>query len=674
MNLEELRSKIGSPEKLTVSNIEKMFEGHSLLGYAYLSLFSTDYLILDKAIQAFKLAGHRLPGLAACMEIAQNYNFPIFYYNALKAIGWDSWGSYEKWYSSVGYEKFEPPEDNIPYYPELPNLQDWCEKGGIQLVSELQRRSRGMDRKSEVLLVRDKDGKFKILKEVVNYRLGPFQDILNEDETLSQVSHLPFIPRFYGRTDVSGTPFLRKSYMYGHLLSSFKLPLDRGEVEVLLHGLAMNLKILLNTSGLLFLDISPSNIIIQHEDGPGFLDLGLSRFLEHGKKEIPVLMSQPRYTAPETGLYMKASEKSVVYQLGLLGYRLLIGNHPFDLFPGPRGDIVNESLRCLWPIIALSDLSVGSEFGIIKEMLNPNPEKRPNFEECVRGLESKAFFPNNPIKMNVNFPVPNPKKNCILFPARMGIPHRGHIQYMSHLLNLGYKLIISIQRSYTITERDPIPKWMVMKMVAQSLFDMGYSKDYFKIFLTPFYETNQEMALHFNMLPGREAGREDVIAIASSNPRVHSFFPGMPRIEQADVLGYENEEFIVRSWGETLRNSVVKGDKACFDIFAATGVEKILSFEELRAIYMKNPVTVPVKSVRAYLYVSEKDNYFSQVEWYSNPEEALVDGLISLGQKCELLDLYSKNSRVLFNGQERFIVYDRTEPNDGNVKIYFKMI
>jgi serine/threonine protein kinase len=675
MNIQELRSKIGSPEKLTISNIESLFKGHSLLGYAYLSLFSTDYLILYKAIEAFKSAGHRLPGLAACMEIAQNYNFPTFYYKALKALGWDSWGSFDKWFSSVGHEKFEPPEDNVCYQPELPNLHEWCEKEGIQFVSQLQKRSRGMDRKSEVILIRDKDGKYKILKEIVNYRLGPFQDFLNEDETLKRLPHLPFIPRFYGRVDISGIPFLRRSYMYGHPLSRF-VNFNKGDVEVLLHRLALNLDTLLGTSRLLFLDVSPSNIIVQHEDGPGFLDLGLSRFLEQGKKEIPVLMSQPRYTAPETGMYMNASEKSVVYQLGLLGYRLLTGNHPFDLFPGPRvygrsqSKIVNESLRCLWPIMALSDLSVGDECGIIKDMLSPCPEKRPSFKDCARGFESKAFFPNNPIKMDVHFPVPDPKKNCILFPARMGIPHRGHIQYMSHLLNFGYKLIISIQRSYTITERDPIPKWLVMKMVAQSLMDQGYSTDCFKIFLTPFYETDKEMATHFDMLPGRE----DIVAIASSNPEVHSFFPDLPCIEQADVLGHEGGEFTVRSWGETLRNSVVKGEKENYDIFAATGVEKILSFEELRAMYMQSPVTVPVKSVTAYLGVSEKDRYFSGVERYSNPEETLVKGLVSMGLSCELLDLYSKNSRVLFKGQERFFVYEKTEPNDGNVKIYFKMI
>jgi hypothetical protein len=452
--------------------------------------------------------------------------------------------------------------------------------------------------------------------------------------------------------------------MYGHSLSRFT-NLDRGDIEVMLHGLALNLKILLSTSRLLFLDISPSNIIIQHEDGPGFLDLGLSRFLEHSKKEIPVLMSQPRYTAPETGLYMKASEKSVVYQLGLLGYRLLTGNHPFDLFPGPRGDIVNESLRCLWPIMALSDLSVGDEFGIIKEMLNPIPEKRPNFEDCAKGFESRVFYlyPNNPIKMNVDFSIPDQKKNCILFPARMGIPHRGHIQYMSH------KLIVSIQRSYTITERDPIPKWLVMKMVAQSLLDQGYSKDCFKIFLTPFYETNKEMAMHFAMMPGRE----DIIAIASSNTEVRELFPDLPCIEQEDVLGYEGEEFVVRSWGEALRNNVVRGEKENFDIFAATGVEKILSFKELQAMYMQSPVTVPVKSVTAYLNVSQKDNFFSKVGRYSNPEETLVKCMISLGQKCELLDLYSMNSRILFNGQERFIAYEKTESNNGDVKIYFRM-
>jgi hypothetical protein len=39
MNIQELRLKIGSPENLTISNIEKIFEGKSLLGYAYKFVF-----------------------------------------------------------------------------------------------------------------------------------------------------------------------------------------------------------------------------------------------------------------------------------------------------------------------------------------------------------------------------------------------------------------------------------------------------------------------------------------------------------------------------------------------------------------------------------------------------------------------------------------------------------
>lgn len=662
MTLQELRKVISSPDDLNIARIESLFEGKSLLGYAYLSLFSTDYLFLGNAIKAFK--GKNILGLHSCLDIAANYNFPAFYYESLDAMNLNAWRNYQDWYDSEGCNIFTPPDFSVPPQQPFPNLFDWCEKQGINLVSVLQHRSKGIDRKSEVILIQDKDGKFKVLKEIVDYRQGPFRDILNEDETLSRLPHTSFLPRFYGHTDVLGTPFLRRSYVYGQSLSHYKGTFPEDKVHSLIQDLAVKLNDLLYKSGLLFLDLTPDNISLQ-ESGPCFIDLGLSRFSNPGQ-ETPIYLSNPRYAAPEMGLFLKASEKSLVYQLGLIAHELMTGTLPFSLFQGiPKNDWVGNTLNSLWPTMALSDLSVDPSFGFISEMLKSDPHHRPSLGDCIYGLKSSGSFSLGSVEM----PLPPTKGNCVLFPARMGIPHKGHIDYMSRILDLGYKLVISIQRSYTITDRDPIPKWMVMKMVAQSLMNRGYPKDSFKIILTPFYKTRDEMAMHFAMLPGRE----NIIAVASSNPEVLDLFPGLPSIEQADVLGYEGEAFAVRSWGALLRGAVVMGHMENFKTYVASGVEKILSLEELKEMYMQAPIAVPVKSVTVFLNVAENDRYFTHVGRYSNPEESLVKSLNNMGLKCELLDLYSKSARVLLNGCERFFVYNKTEPNDGDVKIYFNL-
>jgi len=300
-------------------------------------------------------------------------------------------------------------------------------------------------------------------------------------------------------------------------------------------------------------------------------------------------------------------------------------------------------------------------------MLEQYPANRPDLKDCLKefnGNHKTSFIKRRII-------VPPEEKNCVLFPARMGIPHKGHIDYMTRILDLDYKLIVSIQRSYSITDRDPLPKWFVMKMVAQSLMAYGYPRESFKIYLTPFYQTPEEVSMHFAMLPEME---NNIVAVASNNEAVLKLFPDLPNILQRDVLGLEGEEFIPRSWGEILRGSVKDNDYAVFKEFAAIGVEKVLTFEEIKRLYLETPVAVPSKSVRVVL-LSETNREITSVSVrkYTTPEEALVKLFNDSDQICEMVDLYSKDSRIKLDGQDFLLHYEKTE-FDGSINIFFKLL
>jgi nicotinamide mononucleotide adenylyltransferase len=303
-------------------------------------------------------------------------------------------------------------------------------------------------------------------------------------------------------------------------------------------------------------------------------------------------------------------------------------------------------------------------------MLRLNPDERPTLQECSDKFV--GAFSDRPKRWIKRRGIKSSCDQYILFPARMGIPHRGHIEYMSRILDLGYKLIISIQRSYTITDRDPIPKWLVMKMVAQSLLDAGYSREDFKIYLTPFYRTNVEMMKHFAELPGREK----IITVASSNPSVHELFPDKPIIEQKHVFcaEYDGNEFIPRSWGEIIRSSVKNNDYGTFQDYVAGGVEKILSFKEIQAMYGKPNIEFVPGMLKAVLLVDGVRSIAMLVSKYLTPEESLLQGINDSDEVCKMTDPYSRDTTVEWYGKIMHFFYNRTEFEDGDEIIYFDLL
>ena len=252
--------------------------------------------------------------------------------------------------------------------------------------------------------------------------------------------------------------------------------------------------------------------------------------------------------------------------------------------------------------------------------------------------------------------------NTVLFPARMGIVHKGHIEFVARLLELGYFVRVSLQHSYTITKDDPFPKWLVRKMVARCLLARGFTPDDFEIVLTPMMETRQEMRLHFAMSPGWK----DVIAVASGNPDVHTLFPGLPFLTQRSVFGVQGEEYQTRSWGERLRRAVREGDQEAFENLAASGVEEILTLSELR----EQDAAVPVEFVRgrvvAHLHGEDKLFLHAGVRRHEHPEEALVRTASTFGHRLELVDQYVRDTQATLDGRPICMRYEsmRMEGDD----------
>ena len=114
------------------------------------------------------------------------------------------------------------------------------------------------------------------------------------------------------------------------LLEERKLP-QRKVVEMvatLADGLAV-----VHDAGLLHRDIKPSNIHVCTDGSPKFLDFGLAAFVDEGEMSRVTktggLVGTLRYLPPEAVEGKRTDCRGDIYQLGVVLYEALVGQHPF---------------------------------------------------------------------------------------------------------------------------------------------------------------------------------------------------------------------------------------------------------------------------------------------------------------------------------------------------------
>jgi len=566
-------------------------------------------------------------------------------------------------------------------------FREHCLKHDITILRKLQDGERGTGLCSHVWLAQDSDGLMKVFKEIVPREQPPLNCLqVSEELTLQKLRKRTSaeVPRCYGTTELhNGRPsFLRISTVYGQTLDEMldSGPLEPTEVRSVVRQLAANLSEL-HAIGLIYRDLRPQNAKIKNGrltlldvgDAVGYPTPG------HLPGEpVFVPMADAKFAPPEVTLRYQALPESDVFQLGVLLHLLATGEHPFyressEHFDDERD---REIAEYAWPMANAaydsSDLrAVSPELADLAErLLVPEPTDRPSARKIADELGAAAATATIRHRPRRN-PTSQLKRNTVLFPARMGIPHRGHIDYLARLLELDFDLIISLQNSYCITTFDPLPKWIVMKMVAQSLLDLGFSSERFRFLLTPTYETLRERRLHFGMMPGRA----DVIAVASGNPEVWEIFPKLPVLDQAAVFGHENQEHETRSWGALLRRAVRDGDYEMFSEYAASGAETIMPFDELRARYAETPTDFVEGRIYACLIDGDGGPLTTaRVTRYETPESALIRVLNAMGRSARLVDPFARYSVIELEGQRRLVRYERTRLVGDDARIDFLLI
>lgn len=669
-SLKNLRTVL---ERENFNTQEEMVNVNNVVGYAHLVGFSLAEINGSLAANYFAEA-RNIQQLKEVYRLAQMYKQnktirAISQSGVLNTLELPE--TIEEKYWRTSYR--DPEQTNHLFY-------NYCENNDLVVLKVLQEGKETLRRCSWVYLVWDSDGIVKIYKEILDYNRGPLTGLVQNEDTLYSILHdNDLFPKLYGTVNINGTRFMRQSVHFGQTVADYIRPnegISENDAVTIVNGIAQAFD-LLHCADIAYLDTKPENLLVG-QAGIRALDLGVSRRI-NGQEEIDIYLADPRFTTPEGCTKLKASKASDIFQLGILFHMLLTGNHPFETTPFKSGDTADlrESslLRYALPTALMTydspePVLVGTYRELISEMLYPNPQSRPDIKEVLECLSYKRQF-----KISRQ-PWQNAHQkghNIVLFPARMGIPHKGHIEYISRLMELGYHILISVQRVHTITQRDPVPKSIVMKIVAQSLISRGLKPEVdFSFIATPYYRTRAEMELHYISIPQVE----NIIAVASGNPGVHDLLSEWPVFDQQSVFGREGETWPIKSWGEILRKAVREGDYKKFVEYAAEETEKVISFGELQRIYGKPEIEFAEKVDVVLLDNNKKEVVRGRVFRTHFPEQSLLLHMRNIAHwEVSFEDLYAKNSLVNVNGRVMQLCLVKTDFDNHTLHetIYYKL-
>lgn len=155
-----------------------------------------------------------------------------------------------------------------------------------------------------------------------------------EIEIVEQLNH-PGIARYFSYGEYNGIPFLVMEFIDGadlhKLLMDGWLPTIEEAVRIVMN-IAQILEYV-HSKGVVHRDLKPGNLmILKNKQNLKIIDFGLAQLYELSKlRDIDSIVGTFAYMSPEaTGMIKKdIDERSDLYSLGVIFYRLLTGRLPF---------------------------------------------------------------------------------------------------------------------------------------------------------------------------------------------------------------------------------------------------------------------------------------------------------------------------------------------------------
>jgi serine/threonine-protein kinase len=134
--------------------------------------------------------------------------------------------------------------------------------------------------------------------------------------------------------------------------------------------------------GVVHRDLKPENILLESRPGNSdfvkVLDFGLAKLLPANVRLSPPgqTIGAAEYSSPEQLLARPIDARSDLYSLGVLGYLLVTGRHPFH-YARSFGDLVDAQVRAVPPpASSLNPRVTGDVDALLARCLEKDPERR----------------------------------------------------------------------------------------------------------------------------------------------------------------------------------------------------------------------------------------------------------------------------------------------------------
>jgi HAMP domain-containing protein len=237
----------------------------------------------------------------------------------------------------------------------------------------------------------------KVLRREVGQQPGMSERFRREARLLSSVEH-PAVVRVidFGQSE-EGTCLVMELAEGETLLQALEAgPLDPERGRRVLVQLAEGLAAI-HEKGIIHRDLKPENVVLT--PGPRgeqarLLDFGIARLVEpdpdaRGLSQVGVVLGTPEYLSPEQAMGQPLDGRSDVYSLGVLAYRMLTGQLPFQ-GPNARDYLLQHVSAAPRPLLQLAP-QVASQpelSAIVMRALAKDPKARPqSAQELVHALE-----------------------------------------------------------------------------------------------------------------------------------------------------------------------------------------------------------------------------------------------------------------------------------------------
>lgn len=507
-------------------------------------------------------------------------------------------------------------------FPCSPEALDFAlEKRGATRIHVLKRSSREHPYDRTVALAVTREGDVELLKETMSEAEGPLGIEEIEHATwmgLEFSGHTMGTGRFIGFDAVpppaQGPHFMRRSFSFGRVLSEthwFSVPVATALSVV--QRIARNLYEI-HRRGYMVLDLRPQNVL---EDGTIF-DLSHARSTIRGEG-VETFLMEADYAAPEVVLRRHASRASDIFSLGVILHSMITGQHAFARGGSGSPDPIDSAVPNAILEYDPKDIKDEKVADLLRWMLAKDSVDRPTAKELLEWFETYQDLLANPVVLRSV-----PKENTAplaLVPMRAGYPHNGHVNLICRLMDMGFRVLVSLQMAYTWTDRDPVPKWIVAKMLRLALEERGYSAEDMSVVLTPF-EDLRTQHMHFLMLPQWDK----VSLIVSGNPEVHGLLDPIredrPLIRSQALCGD-----LTDANGTIVRTAWEKGDKETVNRMSSPVVRAMWP-NTVKDFFPKVGDTMVAKPMKVSVQVLDGDNedevvHTVLVRRYEFPEQAI---------------------------------------------------